>query len=32
MTRPATLFSDLSHYVAVPRLSGLAIAPTAAAW
>lgn len=26
-THPATVFHDLSHYVAVPRLSGLAMSP-----
>ncbi|GGK68439.1 S9 family peptidase [Ornithinimicrobium pekingense] len=27
MSTPASVFSDLSHYVAVPRLSGLAMSP-----
>ncbi|MFK5645176.1 alpha/beta fold hydrolase [Ornithinimicrobium sp. LYQ121] len=27
MTAPASVFHDLSHYVAVPRLSGLAMSP-----
>src|SRR5688572_18122644 len=27
MTATASVFSDLSHYVAVPRLSGLAMSP-----